>query len=220
MTESKPTHKPTFPTYKDHLNKTFLEELNYKLWSTKGIRFKASKRLLTQDNLSNKALGFLSSYLIILGLLSVYKITGDTGINEKLLAFGTTTLSILLLAFSQMEAAQDFKIKARNFQDCALNISRLYDELRIFKTLTNPSDNQNRKFASEISTQYENILERNPNHNDIDYQIFRIEHQDYFKLTNSKFRAVRFRYYIEVKLLYHVLIIIPPVVIIVILFLT
>ncbi|GAA3769609.1 hypothetical protein GCM10022423_23830 [Flavobacterium ginsengiterrae] len=29
-------------TYKDYLNKTFLEELNYKIWSTKGSRFNAS----------------------------------------------------------------------------------------------------------------------------------------------------------------------------------
>jgi hypothetical protein len=32
-------------TYKDYLDKTFLEELNYKIWSTKGSRFNASTRL-------------------------------------------------------------------------------------------------------------------------------------------------------------------------------
>ena len=54
-----------FPKQLDHLNKTFLEELNYKMWVTKGARFNASKRLALRDNWSNKAMGFLSSYLII-----------------------------------------------------------------------------------------------------------------------------------------------------------
>lgn len=30
-------------TYLDYLDKTFLEELNYKIWSTKGARFHANK---------------------------------------------------------------------------------------------------------------------------------------------------------------------------------
>ena len=41
--------------YKDYLDKTFLEELNYKIWTTKGSRFNANKRLLRVSKLSNLA---------------------------------------------------------------------------------------------------------------------------------------------------------------------
>jgi hypothetical protein len=43
-----------WPSHKDHLNKTFLEELGYKLWNTKGIRFGAAHRLLIRKTLPNK----------------------------------------------------------------------------------------------------------------------------------------------------------------------
>ncbi|GAB3341283.1 SLATT domain-containing protein [Marivirga atlantica] len=204
-----------FPTYKDHLNKTFLEELNYKLWSTKGTRFKASKRLLTQNDLSNKAIAFLSAYLIILGLLSVYRVTGGTEISSNLIAFGSTTLSILLLAFSQMEAAQDFKIKAMNFQDCALKVSAIYDKLRIEKTLVKPDEGQKVTICKELSKQYQDILENYPNHEHIDYKIFRSEHAEYFELSKWAVFKTKARYYLQVKLLYHSLIVIPPTVMII-----
>src|SRR5258706_12009614 len=94
-----------WPNHKDHLNKTFLEELGHRLWNTKGIRFAASERLLTKNDLSNKAIGFLSAYLIIFGLLSVYQIAGSKILDANVIAFSSTTLSILLLVFTQMEAA-------------------------------------------------------------------------------------------------------------------
>lgn len=212
--------KAKFPTYKDHLNKTFLEELNYKFWSTKGARFKASKRLLTQNDLSNKAIGFLSAYLIILGLISVYKITGGVEISDNLIAFGSTTLSILLLAFSQMEAAQDFKMRAKSFQDCAIKISALYDVLRIEKTLEQKREDEKVKISKELSAKYQSILENFPNHDDIDYKIFKTEHADYFQLSRWKVLKIKARYYINVKLIYHAMIVLPPIIIVTLVFMT
>lgn len=208
-----------FPQFKDHLNKTFLEELSYKFWSTKGTRFKASKKLLTKSDLSNKAIGFLSAYLIIFGLLSVYKITGDLIIGESLIAFGSTTLSILLLAFSQMEAAQDYKLRARSFHECALKISTLYDELRIFKTLEQNVEEEKIQFCRLLSKKYQDILEQYPNHDDIDYQIFQTGHQEYFQISRWKAFWTKLVYYRRVKLLYHLLIFAPPAIIFFIIYL-
>lgn len=219
MVKTTSSLKNKFPAYKDHLNKTFLEELNYKLWSTKGIRFKVSKRLLTQRDLSNKAIGFLSAYLIILGLISVYKITGVTNISNNLLAFTSTTLSILLLAFSQMENAKDFKIRANNYQQCALKISALYDELRIFKTLQNVTETEKINLSKELSTKYQYILENFPNHEDIDYKIFQADHDEYFVLDKWSVFKTKLRYYIHVKLIYHLMILLPPLIFITIIFL-
>jgi hypothetical protein len=206
------TDKPKWPNHKDHLNKTFLEELGRQLWSTKGARFKANKRLLTKDNLSNKAMGFLSAYLIIIGLLSVYNLTGNLNVSENLLAFGTTTLSILQLTFSQMEAAQDYKIRAVDFHQCALKLAALHGELRRFKTMQKSTDEEKLKFATDLDKRYQDILEHYPNHDHIDYESMLENNKDYFGISKWRVMTIQAKYYIYTKFLYHVLILFPPLI--------
>lgn len=195
-----------WPKHKDHLNKTFLEELAYKLWNTKGTRFVASERLLTMNDLSNKALGFLSAYLIIFGLFSVYQIKGTQLIDSNVIAFGSTALSILLLVFTQMEAAQDFKLRAQGFHRCALQISELHDEVRMFKTLATHSEEEKIAFCEKINAKYQAILKDYPNHDRIDYDRFRSRHTEYYELTKFWVFKTEVRYYVRVKFLYHFLI--------------
>ena len=78
-------------SYRDYLNKTFLEELNYKIWTTKGSRFNASSRLERIGKLSNLTMNMISVYLTIAGLLSVYNINSNI-INDNLLAYFITSL--------------------------------------------------------------------------------------------------------------------------------
>lgn len=198
-----------WPKHKDHLNKTFLEEVAYKLWNTKGIRFVASERLLVKNDLSNKSLGFLSAYLIIYSLFSVYQISGSVILDEKIIAFSTTTLSILLLVFTQIESAQDYKIRAQAFHKCSLDISELHDRVRLFKTLTNPSNDEKINFCEEISKQYQSILKSYPNHDSIDYEYFKTRHASYYDLTWFEINKIKIKYYSKTKFLYHLLILIP-----------
>jgi hypothetical protein len=199
-----------FSATKDHLNKTLLEELNYKIWSTRGARFNASKRLLTKDNLSNRAIAFLTAYLIIFGLVSVYQISNAQIFNEKIIAFGSTTISILLLTFSQMEAAQDYKMRAHKYHDCALKISKLYIKLRSFKTLTDPTETEKKEFSDKLGDKYQKVLENYTNHESIDYKLFMVQNNDYFKLPWRKITTIQFQLYWESKFLYHSLIVLPP----------
>ncbi len=118
---------------KQYLEKSFLEELNYKIWSTKASRFNADKRLKKKAMFSNISLAFLSAYLIIASLISVYNINSAN--SENIINYIITALSILVLVVSQFENAQDYKLNARIFHDCGLELSVLYNELRIFKTL-------------------------------------------------------------------------------------
>lgn len=201
--------KNKFPSSKDHLNKTFLEEMGYKLWSTKGTRFIANHRLITIDRLSNLALSFLNAYLIIFGLLAVYQISNDSIISQNVVAFGSTALSILLLVFSQIEVSRDYKLKAHLYHECALELSELYNELRIFKTLKSTSDQAKSEYAAEISTKYQQVLKNYFNHDDIDYKRFQIENCDYFGLHWWKVMRFNAVYYVRVKLLYHALIVGP-----------
>ncbi len=136
-------------TYKDYLDKTFLEELNYKIWSTKGSRFNASTRLTQTSRLSNLSINLLSVYLTAVGLLGVYNLHFNQ-LNEDLIAYSITSLSILALVFGQIESAKDFALRAKEFHSCGLELSEIYNELRIYKTLTlNQSLEDKENFAKK-----------------------------------------------------------------------
>jgi uncharacterized membrane protein len=208
------------PKYKDYLNKTFLEELSNKFWSTKGARFCADKRLLHISDLSVKAVSFFSAYLIIFGLLSVYQIANIPLINEKIVAFGSTALAVLLLVFSQMESVQDYKIRANNYHECALKIAALYNQLRIFKTLVeSPTPEQIHDICVELSNKYQSILERYPNHESIDFKKFKLEQKDYYELSRWDIFTIEIKYYYKTGFWYHALIFTPPLIFILYFFL-
>lgn len=205
-------------SYKDYLEKTFLEELNYKIWSTKGSRFNANKRLLHVANLSNICTSMLSVYLIAIGLLSVYNIYSPATIDENLIAYSITCLSILLLVFGQIENAKDFSTKAKQFHNCGLELSTLYNELRIFKTLKeNPTLEEKKEFAEKVSDKYQRILERHENHHPVDHDKFKISKSKYHELDWWDIITIEIDYYFQTSFIYHFLIVVPPVLIILLL---
>nr|WP_315156720.1 SLATT domain-containing protein [uncultured Flavobacterium sp.] len=205
-------------SHKDYLEKTFLEELNYKIWSTKGSRFTANKRLLHISKLSNVCNSILSVYLIAIGLLSVYNLYNEKLYNENLIAYSITCLSILLLVFGQIENAKDYTSKAKEFHNCGLELSELYNELRIFKTLDEDQSIFNKKkFASKISNEYQQILEKYPNHEPIDNEYFKSKNAKYHELNRIDVLSIKMEYYIRCSLLYHLLIILPLLAVIILL---
>lgn len=176
--------KTIFSGSKEYLEKSFIEELNYKIWSTKGARFEADKRLTNISKISNISLSILSSYLIIASLISVYNLSKDSDTN--LLSYVITALSIIVLVLTQYENSQDYKLRAKEFHNCGLELSVLYNKLRIYKTLhTNHTEIEARNFASDLSSEYQAILAKYENHRPIDYSNFMISHRNYFvELTN------------------------------------
>lgn len=200
-------------TYKDYLDKTFLEELNYKIWSTKGSRFNASTRLTKISRLSNLSVSILSVYLTAVGLLSVYNISFNT-LDGNLIAYSITCLSILILVFGQIENAKDFSMKAKEFHNCGLELSKIYNDLRIFKTLTEDQTIASKeRFTKEISDAYQRVLERHENHLQIDNDLFKTKTAKYHLLSKYDVYKIKLNYYIRTAFMYHFLIISPPVII-------
>lgn len=166
---------------KSHLDKDFLEELKHKLWSTKGSRFRASERLNTKNKYSLLSMSILSAYLIIFGLLSVYNLYNTKGISENLIPFTITSVSIFLLVFSLFENSNNYSVRAIQFHTCALEISRLYNELQTFKSYDKEASQADKKeFSINIQEKYQTILEKYENHLPIDNKIFKLGHRDYY----------------------------------------
>ncbi|WP_298427370.1 SLATT domain-containing protein [uncultured Kordia sp.] len=208
--------KNQFTGPKKYLEKSFLEELNYKIWSTKGARFKADKRLRAKAKLSNITLAIISAYLIIASLISVYSI--DNNSNENLINYAITALSILLLVVSQFENSQEYKLNARIFHDCGLELSELYNELRIFKTLKKkPTDYEAYVFSKKLSERYQIVLKNYQNHSSIDYNMFRVSNLDYFDtIATSEIKKIKRKYNWGIYGWYTIMIVIIPIIIIII----
>lgn len=202
--------------YLDYLDKTFLEELNYKVWSTKGSRFNASTRLTKIARWSNFSLTMLSVYLASIGLLSVYNISvSPTKLDENLIAYSITCLSILTLVLGQIENAKDYTMKAKEFHNCGLELSKIYNDLRIYKTLTEKQTlAEKEQFAKKLSDEYQRILEKHDNHQQIDNDKFKTTKAKYHELNKWDVFVINSRYYIRTIFIYHLLIILPPIIIV------
>ena len=202
--------KPKWPKAKDHLNKTFLEEIAYKIWSTKGARFRASLRLEKKNDLSTNAIAFLSAYMIIFGLLALFEPLRPQKLTIDILTFASTAVSIVLLVFSQAEASKDFRVKSLEFHKCGLELSSLYNEIRIHKTLEELTSQEKVNIVNNLSGRYQKILSQYSNHEPIDYDYFKTNHAKFYELNWINKMTIKIDYYWKTKFLYHFIIYILP----------
>jgi SMODS and SLOG-associating 2TM effector domain family 5 len=198
----------------DYLDKTFLEELNYKIWSTKGSRFNASTRLSKMARWSNFSLTMLSVYLTAIGLILVYNVNLSTSkMDENLIAYSITCLSILVLVLGQIEGAKDYSMKAKEFHNCGLELSKIYNDLRIYKTLkAEPTLEEKEQFARKISDAYHHVLEKHENHQQIDNDIFKTTKAEFHSLNLWDVFVINVRYYLKTIFIFHLLIFLPPII--------
>lgn len=199
---------------KKHLDKDFLEELKHKIWSTKGSRFSADNRLKTISKYSTLSNSFLSAYLIIIGLTSVYNLSNENVVDENILAFSLTAISILSLVFSLIENGNTYTLRAKEFHECALELSNIYNELQLYKTYKKEDATplEIMEFTNELQQKYQKILEKYENHSPIDNALFRVKHTDYYKTISWWYKIkVNCEYFIVTKLLYILIIVLPVV---------
>ncbi|WP_108866333.1 SLATT domain-containing protein [Aquimarina aquimarini] len=204
------------PKSKEYLKKTFLEELNHKIWCTKGARFYADQRFKKKSKLSNISLSFLSAYLIITSLISVYNINQNT--NDNIISYLVTALSILLLVVSMYESNQDYKLRAHQYHNCGLELSEIYNKLRTFKTLkTKKTDIEIHDFSGRINSRYQEILNRYANHENIDFNTFRVNNLLYFgeELSDKEIKKIKKKLNWNIYGWYVSMIVIIPIVIVV-----
>ncbi len=192
---------------------SYLEELEYKLYYTKGARFEAHDRLKRTAKLSMISSSLLNAYLIVAGLLSVYNIYSEQLTSTNLTAYLITSLSILLMVFHQVEAVKQYDKRGQGFLNSAQELSSLYEELRIFQTLqTTPGEKESTDFARELKTQYEEVLKGTENHLPIDYDLYRTKKRKQQNLTYWQVISIRLKHYLSAYFFYHLLIGSPVVV--------
>ena len=100
-------------------------------------------------------------------------------------------------------------MRAHRHIECSLKISKLYNDLRIFKTMSNPNDDEKAKYAVDLSNKYQDILDHYDNHNSVDFSLFQTNHSKYFEHNKFKVFLNKARFYTSTLFLYHILIFSP-----------
>ena len=185
----------------------FSKELNYKVWSTKGTRFCASTRYKKKNRNSIWTIGLLSAYLIIFNIADILIIQSDS----NWIQFGSVGISLLVLVFSLFENLGAYGLKGHLFHQCGLELSKIYSELRISKTMNDgPVSIQKLK---SINEEYDRILDKYENHDPIDYKMFKAQKPTYEDHNLSWFdvKLIHLEFFFKTHLVYFFMMICPIV---------
>lgn len=172
-------------------------ELNYKLWITKGARFAAARRCEDIDSYGLWATTMLSAYLIIVGLIPYIPHPMFNGVSPELLGFGTTAISIVMLAATLLISSRQYLMQAKAFHECSLRIGILYDRLRQAKEMAD--NEEKRREIAAVTRDYEELLPNYPNHRPIDHDMFQTQKRGYFKLGWLRIIWRRTKYYLRTR---------------------
>lgn len=146
------------------------EKLLKDMKRTKGVRFNASKRVENAELKATRNTAYASVAVIVITLLPVF--FSMNNFFESSIALLTIALSIFILASSLLRSSNSGLVKAEQFQRCALEVNSLRREL--------DSSATNAKL-SDFAMRYDEILKRyNINHDQSDYDQYRLEHPDEF----------------------------------------
>lgn len=197
-------------------DKTFDEDLDFKIWATKGTKFVAHERLLLKHKLSNQALSYLTAYVVIVNLIPLFNTTKHL-LSADLISFATTVLSILILVFSQIEASAEYNLKALKQHECGRQLSKLHLDLGTIFSSNLPEVEKEDNYR-KVAEKYSDILDIYENHDSIDYQLFRVKNPAKYKVSERDKWKVRVKYYFSNVFLYHFLIFSPLILVLIYIF--
>lgn len=194
----------------------FGQELDRKMWITKGARFNAHQRLMSKHTWSIFTISYLAILVIIITLIQYIPAISLTAQQKDVTLIYAIALALFILILSLLEASKSHQMKAMELHNCARDVSTLYNRLR--QILLNPDDQDGvgvSKHLTEIASKYDEIMNRcQENHDVIDYDIFRLQHKEDFHLGLLECTRIRVES-IKTFIPYLALILIPPIAIII-----
>ena len=154
-------------------NKNYADELDDRMWKTKGSRFNKYRRYKIKHKTSLFTISIITLYVFVINLIGYCPDVVFSGIKSHLIPFLSMILSILILILSLLEASRNYQIKSERLHNCAIEITNLYGDLKILKD----SEKVDHGVLSDINKKYKYILEKYPeNHDPIDYELFKASH--------------------------------------------
>lgn len=187
------------------------ENLLNKIWTTRGCRFQAHKRLNEVNNWSTWTINILTVYIISLSILSLNPPESYNFLSEKTGAIFMICISITILLISVLENSKSYKLRADNMHRCAKELSFIYGEICLIRD--GIVTNQISECLIEIDRKYQNTIDKyDDNHTFLDYNKFRVINNSISGLSKFRKTGININYFFTVKGIYILLIIAPPII--------
>jgi len=151
---------------------------------TKGARFNAAKRLEDRDKKRTSLIAYTSVSVVVVTLIPAF-FDVPTWLRS-VVSLATVGMSLIILAYSMLQAQSRDLLVAHQLHECALEINSLRREMRAQAPC-------NQQQASDYSKRYDEILRRhNVNHDPIDYEKYKLEHPTEFtSISEEDSRALK-----------------------------
>ena len=146
---------------------------------TKGARFNAAQRLDRLEQTMSRNTAYASCAVIVITMLPAFFTLPEFWVAT--IAILTIALSVFILVFTLVYSGNKNALKADQFQRCALEVNALRREML-------SSVNAD---VSVFTKRYDEILARySLNHDEVDYDKYRLEHLDEFENIASEDVAI------------------------------
>ena len=156
------------------------ENLNSRIWQTKGSRFNAYRRLAKRNSILTFVTSLSSIHLLSIGIIQLSHLIIITPNQSQWLSFTSIILSIIILAYSLFESGKEHGLKSEKHHLCALELDKCYSKLQ-FITQDKITE------LSKLAEDYNEIKQKHLlNHEPIDNDYFQLEHLNDFDEMKSK----------------------------------
>jgi SMODS and SLOG-associating 2TM effector domain family 5 len=161
----------------------YADELLHKLWTTKAVRFEASKRLTERDHASRLSIAVLSVYVIGATVVELLLRLQHREVHPMLFSFVGVVAPVLIIVIEGHEGAKHYRVRADRMHRSAHQMQKLHDRLaRLIKT--------SKVTLGDLETmegKYHKIMDDfDEHHEDIDYATVRASHPLRFDPSGKK----------------------------------
>jgi len=168
----------------NHTNELeLLKKLFKRVKKTTRCRYHASRRLMRHHRFSQWTIALLSTGLIFIPLIQIFKATFEIPINQ--LNVLQTILAILVLVFSLLLGQENFFSKSKDMHRNGVELGRLDRKIEGFieKNKTKKEQLQLYRYE-ELTNEYYDILDKYENHEPIDFENAKLNVKNENDVTN------------------------------------
>lgn len=189
---------------------SFAHDLSRRIWTTKGARFNAHRRLIKQNEWSLRAIAFLSVYVTVLSVAILVPAFGLSAKMQAEISVGVAGLSLLILVFSLMESSRDYRVRAERLHLCAMELGRI--QQRVDFAIAE-AGGQLATSVQLLAGEYEDAIARcQENHDAIDNLMFRASYPSDFGWNPVHVFWLRSTAWLRLYGLFFMAVALPPVI--------
>ena len=162
-----------------------------KVWTTKGARFNAQRRLEAERRGSMHTLAVLSIYVIVLQCWLAFDADASGGANGWVWPVLMIGMAVTILVLGLMEENRRHGVEADRLGRSGMDLNRLSDEIA-----ADAVSGEERTWLERRTEEYHDILGRtSENHEKIDYDLVRAQSRDDYDMGWWEGMTIRARYW-------------------------